>query len=92
MLNDTIMERHLLRAKLCQEAESLLLEVQKEAITRWMDAQGQWNAWDHLYRVTAEVQQGEDLIRVAIPISANVFRIAMRQSQCPLGFSTNGTS
>ena len=82
MLNDTIMERHLLRAKLCQEAESLLLEVQKEAITRWMDAQGQWNAWDHLYRVTAEVQQGENLIRVAIPISANVFRIAMRQCKC----------
>ncbi len=54
-----------------------------------MDAQGQWNAWEHLYRVTAEVQQGENLIRVAIPISANVFRIAMRQCKCKVSALLN---
>ena len=46
----------------------------------WMEAQGGgWNDWDHLYRITAEVQQGDDLIRVQILISSTTFRIAMKQ-------------
>ena len=45
-----------------------------------MESQGEgWNGWDHLYRVTAEVQQGNDLIRVPVPISSTTFRIAMKQ-------------
>jgi hypothetical protein len=45
-----------------------------------MEAQGEgWNGWDHLYRVTAEVQQGDDLLRVLVPISSVTFRIAMKQ-------------
>jgi hypothetical protein len=52
MFDCTLTERHLLRAKLCQEAEQLLLDVESEATTLWMEAQGEWNAWDHLYRVT----------------------------------------
>ncbi len=50
--------------------------------TRWMDAQGEWNARDRLCRVTAEVHQGETLVRLSVPISVNVFRIAMRQCKC----------
>ena len=80
MLKCTLSERHLLRAKLCREAEKLLEDVEKDATTKWMEAQGEgWNGWDHLYRVTAEIQQGDELIRVAVPISATTFRIAMKQ-------------
>jgi hypothetical protein len=70
----------LLRAKLFREAEKLLEDVEREATTKWMEAQGEgWNGWDHLYRVTAEVQQGDDLLRVLVPISSVTFRIAMKQ-------------
>ena len=80
MLKCTLSERHLLRAKLCREAEKLLEDVEREATTKWMEAQGEgWNGWDHLYRVTAEVQQGDDLLRVLVPISSVTFRIAMKQ-------------
>jgi hypothetical protein len=80
MLKCTLSERHLLRAKLCKEAEKMLEDVEKEATTKWMEAQGEaWNGWDHLYRVTAEVQQGENLRRVLVPISSTTFRIAMKQ-------------
>ena len=80
MLKCTLSERHLLRAKLCRDAEKLLEDVEKDATTKWMEAQGEaWNGWDHLYRVTAEVQQGEDLRRVSVPISSTTFRIAMKQ-------------
>jgi hypothetical protein len=47
-----------------------------------MEAQGGgWNGWDHFYRVlvTAEIQQGDEHILVAVPISATTFRIAMKQ-------------
>jgi hypothetical protein len=80
MLKCTLSERHLVRAKLCREAEKLLEDVERDATTKWMEAQGEgWNGWDHLYRVTAEVQQGNDLIRVSVPISSTTFRIAMKQ-------------
>jgi hypothetical protein len=80
MLKCTLSERHLLRAKLCREAEKMLEDVEKEATAKWMEAQGEgWNGWDHLYRVTAEVQQGDNLIRVSVPISSTTFRIAMKQ-------------
>jgi hypothetical protein len=80
MLKCTLSERHLVRAKLCREAEKLLEDVERDATTKWMESQGEgWNGWDHLYRVTAEVQQGNDLIRVPVPISSTTFRIAMKQ-------------
>jgi hypothetical protein len=63
-----------------KEAEKMLDDVEKEATTKWMEAQGEaWNGWDHLYRVTAEVQLGENLGRVSIPISSTTFHIAMKQ-------------
>ena len=53
MLECTLKERHLLRAKLCREAEQLIEDVEKEAMTKWMEAQGdEWNGWDHLYPQT----------------------------------------
>ena len=62
MLECTLKERHLLRAKLCREAEQLIEDVEKEAMTKWMEAQGdEWNGWDHLYPVTAEVKQAKSL-------------------------------
>ena len=80
MLECTLKERHLLRAKLCREAEQLIEDVEKEAMTKWMEAQGdEWNGWDHLYPVTAQVKQGEEFIRVKVPLSSNVFRIALKQ-------------
>ena len=80
MLKCTLSERHLLRAKLCREAEKLLEDVEREATTKWMEAQEEgWNGWDHLYRVTAEFQHGDDLLRVLVPISSVTFRIAMKQ-------------
>ena len=80
MLECTLKERHLLRAKLCREAEQLIEDVEKEAMTKWMEAQGdEWNGWDHLYPVTAEVKQGEALVRVKVPLSSNVFRIALKE-------------
>ena len=80
MLECTLKERHLLRAKLCREAEQLIEDVEKEAMTKWMEAHGdEWNGWDHLYPVTAEVQQGEALVRVRVPLSSNVFRIALKE-------------
>ena len=37
MLECTLKERHLLRAKLCREAEQLIEDVEKEAMTKWME-------------------------------------------------------
>ena len=87
MLGCTLKERHLLRAKLCKEAEELREEVEREAMTKWMEAQGDgWNGWDHLYPVTAEVKQGDNLTRVSVPLSAAVYRTAMKN--CRLKVST----
>ncbi len=64
ILKCTLSERHLVRAKLCREAEKLLEDLERDATTKWMESQGEGlNGWDHLYRVTAEVHQGNDLIR-----------------------------
>ena len=79
MLECSLKERYLLRAKLCREAEQLIEEVEKEAMTKWMEAQGnEWNGWDHLYPVSAEVTQEDRLVRVKVPLSSNVFRIALK--------------
>jgi hypothetical protein len=77
MLTCTLKERHVLRAKLCREAEQLIEEVKKVAMTKWMEAQG--NGWDHLYPVTAEVNRGDSLVRLKVPLSSNVFRIALKE-------------
>jgi len=80
MLECTLKERYLLRAKLCREAEQLIEDVKLEAMTKWMEAQGdEWNGWDHLYPVTAEVTQEDRLVRVKVPLSSNVFRIALKE-------------
>jgi hypothetical protein len=79
MLACTLKERHVLRAKLCREAEQLIEEVEKFAMTKWMEAQGEWNGWDHLYPVTAEVKRGDNLVRLKVPLSSNVFRIALKE-------------
>jgi len=68
-----------LRAKLCKEAEELIEDVKSESVTKWMEAQGDgWNGWDHLYPVTTEVQQGDTTSRVVVPLSAIVYRMAMK--------------
>lgn len=79
MLEYTLKERYLLRAKLCREAEQLVEEVEKEAMTKWMEAQGEWNGWDHLYPVTAEATREDRLVRLKVPLSSNVFRIALKE-------------
>jgi hypothetical protein len=44
MLDSTLEERQSYCAKLCEEAEKLSNEVEKEAMTKWMEAQG--NSWN----------------------------------------------
>ena len=39
----------------------------------------EWNGWDHLYHVIAEVKRREEFIRVKVPLSSNVFRIALKE-------------
>lgn len=79
MLECTLKERRLLRAKLCREAEQLVEEVEEEAMTKWMEAQGEWNGWDHIYPVTAEATRDDRLVRLKVPLSSNVFRIALKE-------------
>ena len=87
MLRCTLKERYLLRAKLCKEAEELIEDVKSESVTKWMEAQGDgWNGWDHLYPVTAEVRRGNNTSRVIVPLSAIVYRMAMKS--CRLKVST----
>ena len=83
MLECTLKVRHSLRTKLCRQAEVMIGEVEEDAVTKWMEAQGAhdgvWNRWDHIFRVTEEVLEGAPprLIRKGIPLSATIFRIAM---------------
>ena len=80
MLECTLKERYLLRAKLCHQAEKLIEEVKLEAMTKWMEAQGdEWNGWDHLFPVSAVVTQEDWLVRLKVPLSSNVFRTALRE-------------
>ena len=80
MLECSLKERHLLRAKLCREAEQLIEDVEKEAMTKWIEAQeDEWNGWDHLYPVTAEVKRGKEFILVKVQLSSNVIRIALKE-------------
>jgi hypothetical protein len=82
MFDSTLVERQSYDAKLHEEAEKLSNEVKKEAMTTWMEAQGNsWNlnCWDHLYTVTANVKkQGiKELERIKVPLSTCAFRTAM---------------
>jgi hypothetical protein len=83
MHESTLKMRYSLGAKLCRKAEVLMGEVHEEAVTKWMEAQGTqdgvWNRWDHIFRVTAEIKEGDppQLVRRGIPLSATIFRIAM---------------
>jgi hypothetical protein len=82
MLGCTLEERQSYGAKLCEEAEKLSNEVEKEAMTKWMEAQGNtWNRWDHLYKVVANVKKegGKELIQAKVPLSTCVFRTAMKR-------------
>lgn len=82
MLDSTLKKRESLGKKLRRRAEELIEEVEKEAMSKWIEAQGTqeqaWNRWDHLFRVTAIVKRGEDLINRNIPLSTVVFRTALR--------------
>jgi hypothetical protein len=82
MLNSTLRKRESLGKKLRQRAEDLIEEVEKKAMSKWIEAQGTqeqaWNRWEHLFRVTAIVKRGEDLINRNIPLSTVVFRTALR--------------
>jgi len=80
MLDYTLEERQSYGAKLCEEAEKLSDEVEKEAVTKWMEAQeSSWNRWDHLYSVTANVkkQGSNELERIKVPLSTCAFSTAM---------------
>ena len=49
-------------------------------MTKWMEAQGdEWNGWDHLYPVSAEVTQEDRLVRLRVPLSSSAFLIALRE-------------
>ena len=82
MLNSTLRKRESLGKKLRQRAEDLIEEVEKEAMSKWIEAQGTqeqaWNRWDHLFRVTAIVKRDEHHTNCVIPLSSVVFRTALR--------------
>ena len=44
-----------------------------------MAAQGEWNGRDHLYPVTAEATRDDWLVRLKVPLSSNVFQIALEE-------------
>ena len=56
MLECTLKERYLLLAKPGHWAEQLVEEVEKEELTKWMEAQVEWNGRDHLYPVTTKAR------------------------------------
>ena len=57
MLDYTLTERKSLCAKLCSKAEKLNDEVEREAMTKWIESQETtWNRWDHLYKVKANAK------------------------------------
>ena len=67
-----------MRAKLCHQAEKLIEDVKLEAMTKWIEAQGdEWNGWDHLYPVSAEVTQEDQLVHLRVPLSSSAFQIAL---------------
>ena len=37
------------------------------------------NSWNHLYPVITEIRRGEEFIRVKVPLSSNVFHIALKE-------------
>jgi hypothetical protein len=79
MLQCTLSERYLLRAKLFREAEKRVEEVETEALTKWMEAQDDgWNGWDNIYKVMIRVRRDGENVTAPIPLSATVFRFAMK--------------
>jgi hypothetical protein len=86
MLECILRERHLLRAKLCKEAETLLEVVRTEATDKWMETQGEWNGWDHLYPISAAGTVRGNPARISVPLSALIFRTAMKS--CNIKVST----
>ena len=80
MLERTLRERYILRAKLYQEAGELQNVVELEARTKWIEAQGErWNAWDQLYPVSIQIEQDGNVESIRIPLSASIFSIAMQR-------------
>ena len=82
MLDYTLKKRESIGKRLRRRAEELIEEIEKEAMSKWMAAQGTqeqaWNRWDHLFRVTVIVKRDGTHIRRAIPLSSVVFRTALR--------------
>lgn len=86
MLEGILNQRHLLRARLCKEAETLLEVVKTEAADKWIEAQSEWNGWDHFYPISASVTVDGNHVRTPIPLSALIFRTAMKS--CNVKVST----
>ena len=84
MLKSTLKVRIEMLNELCQKAEKLSEEMQKEVAAKWIEAQTEgprtqtWNRWDHIYDVYEEVQNDRELIRKRIPLSSVLFRTAVQ--------------
>jgi hypothetical protein len=83
LLDLTIAARLNTDAKLRQEADKIMEEVRKCAMEKWMDAQhvgaqeANYNRWDHVFPVYAV----RDDTKIPVPLSAVIFRTAMKECQ-----------
>jgi hypothetical protein len=83
LLDITIEARASTDAKLRREAEKIIEDVRTSAMQKWMEAQhvgaleANYNRWDHVFPVYA-VRDGT---RIPVPLSAVIFRTAMKECQ-----------
>ena len=83
LLDLTIEARLNSDAKLRQEADKMIEDVRSYAMQKWMDVQhvgaleANYNRWDHVFPVYA-VRDGTN---VPVPLSAVIFRTAMKECQ-----------
>ena len=83
LLDLTIEARLNSDAKLRQEADQILEDVRTYAMQKWMEAQhvgaleANYNRWDHVFPVYAV----RDDTKISVPLSAVIFRTAMKECQ-----------
>jgi hypothetical protein len=83
LLDLTIEARLNSDAKLRQEADQILEDVRTYAMQKWMEAQhvgaleANYNRWDHVFPVYAV----RDDTKIPVPLSAVIFRTAMKECQ-----------
>jgi hypothetical protein len=83
LLDHTIEARLNLDAKLRQEADQILEDVRTYDMQKWMEAQhvgaleANYNRWDHVFPVYAV----RDDTKISVPLSAVIFRTAMKECQ-----------